>query len=78
MTWNQAEQFCQNFTVPSLGYGSSLGHLISIHTQAEQDFAITLYETSRKKDNGVSNPANLLFILTASSFPYNNNNIPHL
>ena len=66
--------------MPSLGDGStvrdSLGHLISIHSQAEQDFAITLYETSRKKEvdaQAVSNLANLLLILSASSFSYMDN-----
>lgn len=58
LNWLAAENFCRNFTVPSLGEwgevtGTRSGHLVSIHSQPEQDFVTALYESSRKK--GVSN-----------------------
>nr|AAZ50391.1 snEchinoidin [Mesocentrotus nudus] len=54
LIWQAAESFCRNFTVPSLGEwgevtGNRSGHLVSIHSQAEQDFVTALYESSRKK-----------------------------
>ncbi|XP_041483463.1 echinoidin-like [Lytechinus variegatus] len=54
MTWERAEQFCRGFSVPSLGSGDpdmdSLGHLVSIHSQAENDFVFTLFKSSAPKE----------------------------
>eukprot|EP00057_Strongylocentrotus_purpuratus_P001368 XP_001198502.2 PREDICTED: echinoidin [Strongylocentrotus purpuratus] len=54
LNWLAAENFCRNFTVPSLGEWGEVtrtrsGHLVSIHSQPEQDFVTALYESSRKK-----------------------------
>ncbi|XP_041483073.1 echinoidin-like [Lytechinus variegatus] len=53
-TWEDAENYCQSYSVPSLGSGGtvidSLGHLVSIHSQEEQNFISTVFTTSRKKE----------------------------
>eukprot|EP00057_Strongylocentrotus_purpuratus_P005127 XP_003730280.1 PREDICTED: echinoidin isoform X2 [Strongylocentrotus purpuratus] len=58
-TWQDAENHCQTYSVPSLGSGGavidSLGHLVSIHSEAEHNFVATLFETSRKKESGMAN-----------------------
>ncbi|XP_041475988.1 echinoidin-like [Lytechinus variegatus] len=55
LTWNRAERFCQSYTVPSLsGEATSpdtMAHLVSIHSQAEQNFVNILYESSRRKSS---------------------------
>ncbi|XP_063962826.1 echinoidin-like [Lytechinus pictus] len=55
LTWNEAERFCQSYTVPSLsGEAKSpdtMAHLVSIHSQAEQNFINILYESSRRKSS---------------------------
>ncbi|XP_071501645.1 echinoidin-like [Diadema antillarum] len=52
VTWEEAERQCQSFTKPYWDEGATtgqLGHLVSIHSQEEMDFLITLFESVRNK-----------------------------
>ncbi|XP_072174556.1 echinoidin-like [Diadema setosum] len=52
VTWEEAERQCQSFTKPCWDEGATtgqLGHLVSIHSQEEMDFLITLFESVRNK-----------------------------
>ncbi|XP_071490219.1 echinoidin-like [Diadema antillarum] len=54
-SWFEAEGHCRSFTSPSVGSGegspSALAHLASIHSQAENDFLHTFFETSRARND---------------------------
>ncbi|XP_071501609.1 echinoidin-like [Diadema antillarum] len=52
VTWEEAERQCQSFTKPCWDEGATtgqLGHLVSIHSQEEMDFLITLFDSIRNK-----------------------------
>ncbi|XP_072175009.1 echinoidin-like [Diadema setosum] len=52
VTWQEAERQCQSFTKPCWDEDATtgqLGHLVSIHSQEEMDFLITLFESIRNK-----------------------------
>ncbi|XP_071501608.1 echinoidin-like [Diadema antillarum] len=52
VTWQEAERQCQSFTKPCWDEDSTtgqLGHLVSIHSQEEMDFLITLFDSIRNK-----------------------------
>ncbi|XP_072174986.1 echinoidin-like [Diadema setosum] len=52
LTWQEAETQCQLFTTQCWDKNattSQLGHLVSIHSQAEMDFLIALFESVRNK-----------------------------
>ncbi|XP_071494107.1 echinoidin-like [Diadema antillarum] len=50
-TWYEAELHCRSFAVPcnERDGAPQLGHLVSIHSQEETDFIVSLYETVRNK-----------------------------
>nr|XP_054766904.1 echinoidin-like [Lytechinus pictus] len=55
MTHFDAELACQTFTTPcgEETSSSSVGHLVSIHSQDEMDFISVMYETLRSKRPGL-------------------------
>ncbi|XP_063967633.1 echinoidin-like [Lytechinus pictus] len=52
-SWEDAENSCQSYSVPSLGSGGtiidSVGHLVSIHSEEEQNFVSTVFRDKRLK-----------------------------
>ncbi|XP_011664476.2 echinoidin-like [Strongylocentrotus purpuratus] len=51
-TWHEAEAFCNQFSVPSLGETDrdSLGHLVSINSPDENNFVVAYFESTGVKD----------------------------
>nr|XP_054771100.1 echinoidin-like [Lytechinus pictus] len=57
-SWEDAERHCQSYSVPSLGSGGtvidSIGHLVSIHSEEEQNFVSTFFGDSAKEASSYS------------------------
>ncbi|XP_072175215.1 echinoidin-like [Diadema setosum] len=52
VTWQEAERQCQSFTKPCWDEDATtgqLGHLVSIHSQEEMNFVITLFDSIQNK-----------------------------